>query len=275
MDRGVIYVATGPKFVAECIRSVRSLRRHAPQLLVTIFTDLPEEFGEFAADPHLTRTVLEGARRSFADKTLALQRSPYEQTLFLDADTVVCRDPEEVFGLLEKFDIAAALESYQPRPLDGVAEAFPEFNAGVILFRRSPAMEDFLRGWHSCYEEHLKLPAPIKGEQPAFREVLYHSALRFAPLPVAYNFHAEHPVILPAGAVVAIFHGRRSAAKLPCDLLKRFNESRVFLPGSTCLKPARITSLGVTSRLFLVVAALPVRLLLFLLQRVQSLLGRC
>ncbi len=268
-SQGIIYVATGPRFVTECLQSLRSLRRFAPDLDVTVFTDLPENLAEFSRDPRLHIQAMSDARRNFADKTAALQMSPYERTLFLDADTTICRDPAEVFQILNQFDIAATMETYQPRPLPGVPEAFPEFNAGAILYRRTPAMEQFLRDWDARYDAHKKLPEPIKGEQPAFREVLYRSSLRFAPLPVVFNFHAEHPIILPAGATVSVFHGRMDVSKFPPGLLEKKSEPRVYLPNAACLKPARVTSFCGLSRFILTAAALPVRLLVFLRKKLH------
>ncbi len=240
--QGIIYVATGARFVAECIQSLHSLRRFAPALDVTVFTDLPGDLREFTDDPHTHCGVLPNPQGNFADKTAAFQLSPYEKTLFLDADTTICRDPSEVFQLLDQFDIAATMETYQPRPLPDVPEVFPEFNAGAILYRRSPAMAQFLLAWDNLYAAHKKLANPIKGEQPAFREVLYRSELRFSPLPVVFNFHAEHPIILPAGATVSVFHGRMNVSKFPADLLQKLPEPRVYLPNTTCLKPSRLTS---------------------------------
>ena len=140
MRQGVIYIATGEKHVAEALVSARSLKRHMPDLPVTLYTDqavvAPDmDVVGFAADGYLSRIP-------------ALVGTPYERTLFLDSDTYVCGDLGGLFALLDEFDIALAHSPTRAiYEVEGVPDSFPEFNAGVILYRRSARVKAALRDW--------------------------------------------------------------------------------------------------------------------------------
>ena len=54
------------------------------------------------------RRNLPNPEYSFLDKIIALSRTPFEKTLFLDTDTFVIEPLDEIFELLERFDMAAA-----------------------------------------------------------------------------------------------------------------------------------------------------------------------
>ena len=110
-------------------RRRRVPRHHMPDLPITLYTE------RSVACPHLDEVV-----RFEADGYLAriprLASSPYERTLFLDSDTYVCGGPlTGAFDLLDEFDIALAHAPLRAIPeVAGVPDAFPEYNAGVILF---------------------------------------------------------------------------------------------------------------------------------------------
>jgi hypothetical protein len=75
-----------------------------------------------------------------------------------------------------------------------VPYAFTELNTGVLAFRKTPRWDAFCQNWLDLYErECFVLHAGtwegkrMAVDQPAFRELLYHSDLRFTTLPSEYN----------------------------------------------------------------------------------------
>ncbi len=213
MDRGVIYIATGPAYVAEALASAASVRHHMPDLPITLYTE------RSVACPHLDEVV-----RFEADGYLAriprLASSPYERTLFLDSDTYVCGELTGAFDLLDEFDIALAHAPLRAIPeVAGVPDAFPEYNAGVILFRRSPEVQACLADWARGFAEfqeqvrrgQVRWRCPedrrIYGhDQGALRQALYRSNLRIATLPPEYNCRFSVPGFVDGP--VRILHGR-------------------------------------------------------------------
>jgi hypothetical protein len=96
--------------------------------------------------------------------------------------------------LLDRFDCAATHEEYldtdwfhqYPRP--DIPASFPEFNTGILLFKRSPQMDAVLKKWEELYANHLreKPDQPIN-DQPFFRAAIYESEARVATLSREYN----------------------------------------------------------------------------------------
>jgi hypothetical protein len=218
MDRGVIYVGFGQEYLSEVLVSAASVKRHMPHLPITVFCN-PN-----ITCPNVDEVIGVEPDESFpgcAAKIRHIAVSPYDQTLFLDSDTYVCGDLAELFALLDVFDLAAAHAPTRAiYEVEGVPDSFPEFNTGVILFRRSPEMAKVLSGWADLYLRHLERddrgalrwlqPADRRwhrlNDQGAFREALYRSGLRVATLPPEYNCRFTAPGLVDGP--VRILHGR-------------------------------------------------------------------
>lgn len=179
--RGAIYVATGAAHVAVAVRSAATLKRHNPDLPVTLFCD----HDPGAAEVDDVQLIEDGHRRSKLDW---IGQSPYDQTLFLDNDTVVRADLSDAFDLLDRFDLCATHVYLWDRPRhrrvwkQAPPDAFAEINTGVIFFRRTPRVMQFLSDWQAAFRDAAKTT-----DQFTFRELLWASDLRFYILPQQYN----------------------------------------------------------------------------------------
>jgi hypothetical protein len=216
--QGVIYITAGRGCVAEALESAASLKRVMPALPVTLFCD------QVMSNKLLDQVVsLESDRWDPSVRISHIGNSPYEYTLFLDADTYIAGDLSQLFPILDRFDMALAhsptRSSYRP---DRVPDSFPEFNGGVILFRRSPSVHDLFSRWADYYARDLERLR--RGEidwrrahervfyhgnlpdQPTLREALYGSDLRIATLPPEYNCRFSLPGFVDGP--VKILHGR-------------------------------------------------------------------
>ena len=133
----------------------------------------------------------------------------------------MCGDLAELFVVLDAFDIAAAHSpSRAIYEVDGVPDAFPEFNTGVILFGGSPAIRAFFASWAETFTRYLERRASgevrwlrpadkrvhVLNDQGTFREALYRSRLRVATLPPEYNCRFSAPGFVDGP--VRILHGR-------------------------------------------------------------------
>jgi hypothetical protein len=119
--RGVLYIAWG-KALPYVERSLASLRRHHPELPVHL-ERLPDETD---------------SRRGLAFKASMAARSPFESTLFLDADTIVLDRLDFGFDKAERFGLACAIcECPWARRFAGVGSGdMVEYNTGVLFFAR-------------------------------------------------------------------------------------------------------------------------------------------
>jgi hypothetical protein len=214
MSKGVVYIATGQKFIDEACNSAASLKSVMPNMPSTIFCD------EQSVSAHFENVIpINAARFGFIDKIINMSSSPYDYTLFLDTDTYVCEDLTDLFAVLEMFDIAVAHAPYRAvYQVAGVPDSFPEFNAGVVLFKKSPKIMTMFSEWRNLYErdskKELQWLHPLgktmfKGyinDQPTFREALYLSNLRIATLTSEYNCRFNFPGFVHHK--VKILHGR-------------------------------------------------------------------
>lgn len=211
--RGIIYVATGEKHLQEALISARQAAKLMPDLSLSIFTDQAVPEGLF--DHVYPAATGEMGRRA---KIRAMLESPYEQTLYLDTDTYICQPCEDIFWVLERFDLAVAHEVYRNEyKFEEFPGSFPSFNTGVVVFNKNPLVSKFLSSWEESYETVFSKKR--KADQPAFRHTLFHSKVNFYVLPTEYNFRTNYPVVLGGFASVKILHDRSPCLEELAELL--------------------------------------------------------
>lgn len=217
---GFVYVATGDSYYEEAARAAASVRRHHPGKRICLITD------RVRGTPFWDDLVLlPNPDFGFRDK-MHMGLSPYEKSLFLDTDTEVLLPLDDVFVLLDRFELAAhqLFEGHDYTP-PGVPDIFPDFNTGVVAFRNSPRTTAFFKIWREHYDLYLARNTPENyryenvSDQQSFRVVAYESDLRLAVLGPEYNFVPHH--VNFACAAVRILHGRGTHEL--ADLARRLN----------------------------------------------------
>jgi hypothetical protein len=182
MRDGVIYVAKGAGYLDLAERSAASLRALNPGLAVDLFTDQPQVqaglFDRVRAIPETGPTA----------KLACLPESRFERTLYMDCDTLVLAPFGDLFDILDRFELAVAHDVRRTSALirEGHAVdtpyAFPQMNCGVMLYRRSAAMDGFLADWQSRYRAAARIR-----DQVSFRDLVWQSDIRFYVLPPEFN----------------------------------------------------------------------------------------
>ncbi|SES27829.1 Lipopolysaccharide biosynthesis protein, LPS:glycosyltransferase [Tranquillimonas rosea] len=180
---GVIYVATGDDYRDLAFASLRSLRRHNPDLSVDLFTDrLDFEGADLFDRVHLVPRVHPRAKLD------CMPLSRFERTLYLDSDTLIIAPFADLFDLMDRFELALAHDVRRASSLvqqgAGVATpyAFPQLNSGVVLYRKSDKTETFFAEWLDRYAN-----SGLKRDQPALKDILWSSDIRFYVLPPEFN----------------------------------------------------------------------------------------
>ncbi len=240
--RGVIYIATGKKYIEEAIVSAASLKKHMPDLSVTLFTN---EFVDSVFFDNIIK--IDNPKFSVEDKVRYINKSPYNYTLYLDTDTYICDDVSELFDLLEKFDIAAKHANKRKKYfVKDVPDSFSELNFGIVIFKKSAEMKKFFSNLLKFYLRDKKkdlsdLYTPEftsrkdkdflkrkrrKGlpDQPSFREALYKSKLRIVNFSSEYNMTKKGFV----NHKVKIIHGRDWDFGLIERIINSYSSPRVF-----------------------------------------------
>jgi hypothetical protein len=190
MADGAIYILSQNEgYVDLALQSAASLKRVMPNLPITAFSQFPIDSSLFE------RVIIaQPTRHGFFDKTKLMPESPYERTLFIDADILVLEPFPELFDLLDRFDCAATHEEYvstdwfNQYPRSDIPSSFPELNTGIFLFKRSAEMGNVFREWAALYAKHLEAhPDQPINDQPFFRAAIYYSGARIATLTREYN----------------------------------------------------------------------------------------
>jgi len=235
MDTGVLYTATGERYINEVLRSAESLKRVSSEP-VTLISNEPVESPYI--DTNIVRTfdgdVYGVPYDPYYYKILVIDELPYERTLFLDTDTYIYDDISSLFEWLDEFDMALSLAPHRNtlkgNPKDGknleddVPDSFPDHNNGVMLLKDVPTVTECLRDWREQYFEHIE---ETQRGQPTLRRVLFNSDVRFATLPPEYNHRYYKPSY--AEGTIRIFHGRVLDVEAVAEKLNRTTESRVSI----------------------------------------------
>jgi hypothetical protein len=226
---GVIYTATGQPYVNEALDAARALRRHWSGPCI-IFGDVPPQ-GVNGSGIEFRKITPSGPPAAiYTYKIGGMLASPFERTLYLDSDTHTLGKIDDIFALFDKFDVAAAHAPFY-RGLEDplVPRSFYELNAGVVGFRRTPAVDAFLADWLETYLSWIETPpfphADVH-DQPAFRHCLWKHGLQLYVLGPEYNYRPWYAGILVDRAV--IIHGRFSDVERIGQVLNARSGPRVF-----------------------------------------------
>lgn len=225
-QNGIVYCATGKRFVNEVINSAKSLHKFNKEPKITIFTD-KDNVLKNEMDLFDSIIIIDHPEFSFGDKVFAIKNTPYKKTIFLDTDTIITDDISELFRILEKFDIALVNVPYKNRK-------YPFYNTGVIAFNKNQRIMDLFKLWEQKYDKR------IGNDQPPFQEALLQSSISVFTLPPEYNFRVLFTSY--AQKRIKILHGHNivSMNYLKRDyLINLLNEhlaERFWFPGKGILK---------------------------------------
>lgn len=201
---GILYFAKGDVFVNEATISARRTRAVMPETPVCIVTDREVDAECF------DEVFLDTSKFEWADTPAALAQSPFDRTIFLDSDTYLDESIAEIFHVLDGFDVAARVnrdrahipDVADDERIDGVPSGFPEIQSGVVAYRDTPAVADFLADWERRGREDGD------PDQRSLRAALFHNDVQFAPLEHRYNCLYRSDNTLDGS--VKVFHGALS-----------------------------------------------------------------
>jgi hypothetical protein len=189
-DCGVLIIAMGDKARAGAAYCVESLKRWHHGFEVVIVSNQPHP----AADQTIIRDDVDVTCRSL--KTAMDALSPYEYTLYLDADTSIVGPLDHGFRALDQgWDMALALDynptiegakQHNPWELNATAKVwggrdFGHYNSGVVFFHRTAAVSAFMRAWAEEWRGGY--------DQMAFLRALRAQPVKLWLLGQAWNTH--------------------------------------------------------------------------------------
>jgi len=193
MTNGILYIAFGDRFLKEVEYSISTVKKIHPNLSITLFTDKPY------SNKNINNIILKNLKGARVKQQYLLD-SPYENTLYMDSDTSVVGEIEEIFGLMDRFDIAATHDLIRKHDKKSkvypdyanIPGGFPEYAGGVILFRKSAAVSNFFEVWRKNFKIWCDLSGVVK-DQPSFRVSLWQCKdLHIHTLPPEFNIRSKN-----------------------------------------------------------------------------------
>ena len=177
--RGVLYVVWGEYNETVLERSRQSLARVHP--------GLPVEIAELPAGSTLL------------DKARMMELSPFDETLFLDADTVVLDDLTFGFEQARRFALACSIcECPWARRYGGLSGDMIEYNTGVLFFTNEA--KPVFDAWRACvieidssivFHNGEELARMSLNDQAGFAKAIDDTGVRPFVLPYNWNFRPK------------------------------------------------------------------------------------
>jgi hypothetical protein len=242
---GVIYCATrpAPNALFDTCFSIISLRRvySGP---ITLITDHPADRLRRMADAldlNVQALELEGAgrRRSRMVRTQFGKLSPYRRTVCVDSDTIILKPIDRLFevdlgmvldvrrtiGDSMKFlreSISDIVEEEARLTEETLPPDFPQYNAGVMAWKKSPASDRLFEAWH---QEWLRFQ---HRDQATLARALHLTKTKVETLPREYNYFSEYggPKDDPE---IVVWHACRPAEPEQREFPEIYEQTRQFV----------------------------------------------
>lgn len=231
---GLLYIAQGRRYLAELLQSARSAKQCMPNLQIAVMTNESDA----ARKMELFDLILplDDTPFSWQKRIRALQQSPFERTLFIDTDTYVCGDLEDMFRLLDRFEIGVSHAVIKHSPIlndqkslytmPDVPETFPEICCGLLLYKRCEPIFRLFDRWLIEYEAQLRESKLPYHDQPSFGKVAYMSDAKIIIIPAEYQCWFTSGGYLSGR--VCVLHGRDKNLPAVAEKLNRYQGPRVF-----------------------------------------------
>jgi len=176
-NRGVVYVYWGDRAKEEVNKSIASI------------VPLPYHIIELDKTSNLN------------DKSKMYDLSPFDETVFLDTDTVVLDDITYGFEMANKFGIAITIAPacYAGRHDKSFTKDLVEYNNGVVFFKKDHKVKEVFEKWK---ELAFNYPISQTGLARAFELCNFNPFV----LPQNYNYRADF--LSPVFGPIKIWHSR-------------------------------------------------------------------
>ena len=184
MSIGITYVGWG-KGIAEAEKSAASAKQYG--LTSCLITNEDCKSSLFDKIIHYPNELT----RSF-NIVNTYELTPWDETLWLDTDTLVLDDLTFAFDVARLYGIAIVIaphSSLRGRGIKGIPEEAPEYNCGAVWINSNhPVMKDFGKRWKKEVENYND--GGWWGDQSSLSYVLYKYKINPYALPLNWNFRA-------------------------------------------------------------------------------------
>jgi hypothetical protein len=212
----VFWIASKKKFVHEARECSLELHSVMPELDRVLFT--PDDVGSDGFD-RVAQLPKRKHKLWYCDSTRYFNLAfdlleEYDVCLYLDSDVNFMSPFPELFRMMERFDIVAPTGSrrvtgatFEELPL-----CFPEYEIGVVLFRRNAIVKELFEEWERLHWAHPDVYG--ENDMRSFREAVWNTPeLKIERIPTEYALRWPFGVYM--SLEVKILHGRALGEAYP------------------------------------------------------------
>tara|TARA_B100001769_G_scaffold275316_1_gene277175 strand:- start:19829 stop:20557 length:729 start_codon:yes stop_codon:yes gene_type:complete len=191
MSNGYIYIVTNTvddgintiDYINEAIFSAKSLRMVDKTANICLFTDKEIDVDKGVFD------CINIVEMSLRCKQKYLLQSPYSKTIYIDSDTYVNHNINDMFELLDKYEFVCCNDFARKRKLNipeymEIPYGFSEINGGIIGYKKCENFTKFINMWDKYYDKYKSV---VVWDQPSCRIALWKSDINIYILPTEYN----------------------------------------------------------------------------------------
>lgn len=236
-NRGVIYACSHDTWLGETIRSALSVKKVMPDLerRLYITENLLSDYKQILESAFTKVIPLQHTIFRHRPRLDACIENTLDRAIFIDSDTLILQPLDDLFQVLDDFDIALCLapQLHHSNAIDGdlhshlplVSMALAEFNAGLIVANNTAKFRTFIRSWMQLFK--ICLDQKYAMDQVALRVALAKSELRIATLPNNYNFRVNVPQSV--AGMVKILHGHGELEEI-AKFINQQESIRLYAP---------------------------------------------
>jgi len=165
MTRGILYTVFGQEYDKLAAHTV-AYSRQFTDLPICVLTNITDRHEKWAGVSNISFTVIDIPQvENRAVKTEMISSTPFDQTLYLDCDSVIQKEGvEEVFDCLGEDDILLnkllgwqvgekIIRLYKNAMLaSDVLLPIDVFNGAFICFKKNDRVRDFFTLWNECWK---------------------------------------------------------------------------------------------------------------------------
>ena len=222
---GVIYFVTSKSWrmfhYGMAVKSVQSLKQHMPWLETLLFTNI-----EKITTEHFDRVIYTGyPEKMWVYKWECLQKSPFDYTLHLDADTYICSDFSEVFEMMKRFDLVTCLSPHYglDEKIPGVPSCYPEPAGGFLLWRKNKETSRWIDRTLQLLRARRRF---FRADEPTIRQSMFESDMQIGIIPWEYTCVYGVPGYLESK--VKIMHGHAPEIEKDAEIFNSVDGRRIY-----------------------------------------------
>ena len=233
-SEGFLYIVVGKTHSSEALISIKTLSETSLKSIAVI-TDTPEIF----KDQKNINFIYKIRKNHIRPKVDFINASPFKKTVYIDSDTAILEDIDDIFDLINKHELVLTfcisrkrkIISDKIREYKSIPESFSEVNTGVIGFLKNKNTTRFFNSWRKNFYKYSKETNGY--DQPSFRVSLWKHTLNKIYLPHEYNVRSieniKKTVILrhlfyKNYLKPKILHGHNRRNKNYTELLKNYKK---------------------------------------------------